>query len=275
MERAPQRLIARVGPDLRMFDSVRAERSKDCSYSAPECARVSFIRDEDGARSSKAPQRKANMKLYTYFRSSAAYRVRIALALKGIRFDAVHVHLIKGGGAHRKPEYLAVNPLGLVPALETPDGVLTQSLAICEYLEEVHPTPTLLPHAAIDRAYVRAIANTVACEIHPLNNLRVLQHLTGPMGLDESAKLAWSRHWITVGLHGIEQLIAQSGRSGDFCYGDTPGLAEVCLVPQIYNARRYQCPLTDYPRIAAIVERAEQHPAFVVARPESQEDWEG
>jgi len=215
------------------------------------------------------------MRLYTYFRSSAAYRVRIALAIKGVEFTAVPIHMIKDGGQHRAPEYLKINPMGLVPALETPHGVITHSLAICEYLEEIHPAPSLLPRAPIDRAYVRAIANAVACEIHPLNNLRVLTHLTGAMGLDESAKLSWYRHWIAVGLSGIEQLIGGSRRSGDFCCGDTPGLGEVFLVPQIYNARRFACPLTDYPQIAAIVERAERHPAFIAARPESQEDWEG
>jgi maleylacetoacetate isomerase len=215
------------------------------------------------------------MRLYTYFRSSAAYRVRIALAIKGIKFTASPIHMIKDGGQHRAPEYLQINPMGLVPALEMPDGVISQSLAICEYLEELHPAPPLLPHAALDRAYVRAVANAVACEIHPLNNLRVLTYLTGTMGLSESAKLTWYRHWIAVGLSGIEQLIARSGRSGDFCLGDTPGLGDVFLVPQIYNARRFGCPLTDYPQIAAIVERAERHPAFIAARPESQDDWEG
>jgi maleylacetoacetate isomerase len=214
------------------------------------------------------------MKLYTYFRSSAAYRVRIALALKGLEFCSIPIHMIKDGGQHRGPAYLAVNPLGLVPALETPDGLITQSLAICEYLEETHPAPPLLPVRAIDRAFVRSIADAVACEIHPLNNLRVLQFLTGRLGLDEAARLEWYRNWIAAGLAGIEQHLALSGRSGDFCFGDSPSLADVFLVPQIYNARRFRCSLSEYPRILGIVERAERLPAFVAAAPESQPDWE-
>ncbi|HNG66436.1 MAG TPA: maleylacetoacetate isomerase, partial [Thauera aminoaromatica] len=183
------------------------------------------------------------MKLYTYFRSSAAYRVRIALNLKGLDYEAVPVHLVRGGGEHRQPAYLGLNPAGLVPALEDQGQVLTQSLAIIEYLEESHPQPALLPAAPLDRARVRAIAQAIACDIHPVNNLRVLQYLTRELDASEEQKNAWYRHWIGVGLQAVEAMLAGDARTGAFCHGDTPGLADCCLVPQVFNARRFGCEL--------------------------------
>jgi maleylacetoacetate isomerase/maleylpyruvate isomerase len=211
------------------------------------------------------------MKLYSYFRSSAAYRVRIALNLKGLSPEVVPVHLLRDGGENFKPEYMAKNPLALVPTLEVDGQPLIQSLAIIEYLEEVHPSPPLLPADAIGRARVRAIAQTVASEIHPLNNLRVLDHLVARMGVSESGKLDWYRHWVDEGLAGIERMLEQQ-RSGDFCHGDAPTLADCCLIPQLYNARRFDCPLDAFPRILRVAGHCEQLPAFVDALPENQPD---
>lgn len=211
------------------------------------------------------------MKLYSYFRSSAAYRVRIALNLKGIAYEQVPVNLLKG--EEKGDDYRKVNPQGLVPALVTADGrVLTQSLAICEYLEEVYPYPPLLPADAAGRARVRALANLLACEIHPLNNLRVLQYLTGTLGVDEEQKLAWYRHWVVEGFNALEALLADSSNTGRFCHGDQPTLADVCLVPQVFNARRFKCELSPYPTIQRIGEACEALPAFQAAAPEQQPD---
>jgi len=214
------------------------------------------------------------MKLYSYFRSSAAYRVRIALNLKSLDYRIIPVHLIRGGGENNRPEYLRKNPLALVPTLETEEGVLIQSLAILEYLEERYPTPSLLPTDPVGRAYVRGIAQTIACEIHPLNNLRVLHYLTGQMGVDEAGKLNWYRHWIQDGLSGVEKLLSNNANKAGFCYGERPTFADCCLVPQVYNARRFDCPLDDFPIIRAIAERCEMLPAFVRAAPENQPDAE-
>ncbi len=214
------------------------------------------------------------MKLHTYFRSSAAYRVRIALHLKGLDYEAVPVHLVRGGGEHRQPAYLGLNPAGLVPALEDAGQVLTQSLAIVEYLEETHPQPALLPAAALDRARVRAIAQVIACDIHPVNNLRVLQYLTRELGASEEQKNAWYRHWVGVGMQAVEAMLAGDARTGAFCHGDTPGLADCCLVPQVFNARRFNCPLDDLPTIRRIVDACEQLPAFQKAAPAAQPDAE-
>ncbi|MER2554792.1 MAG: maleylacetoacetate isomerase, partial [Thauera sp.] len=194
------------------------------------------------------------MKLHTYFRSSAAYRVRIALNLKGVDYEAVPVHLVRGGGEHRQPAYLGLNPAGLVPALEDQGQVLTQSLAIIEYLEETHPQPALLPAAPLDRARVRAIAQAIACDIHPVNNLRVLQYLTRELGADEVQKSAWYRHWIGVGLQAVEAMLAGDARSAAFCHGDTPGVADCCLVPQVFNARRFGCDLSAMPTVLRIAD---------------------
>lgn len=215
------------------------------------------------------------MKLYTYFRSSAAYRVRIALNLKGLSYESVPVHLVRGGGEQRQAAYLALNPAGLVPALENEAGqVLTQSLAIIEYLEDIHPTPALLPADALDRARVRALAQTIACDTHPLNNLRVLQYLGKTLGADESARQAWYKHWVAVGLGAVERLLAADPKTGDFCHGDAPGLADCCLVPQVFNARRFDCDLSAMPLIERIVANCEQLPAFQAAAPVQQPDAE-
>ncbi|MEO9190368.1 MAG: maleylacetoacetate isomerase, partial [Acetobacteraceae bacterium] len=187
------------------------------------------------------------MKLYTYFRSSAAWRVRIALALKGIAWTPEYVHLLKDGGQQNAPAYRAKNPTGLVPTLETDDGgLILQSLAIIEWLEETHPTPPLLPRDPVACAHVRAIALTIACDIHPLNNLRVLRYLKDGMGLDQPARDGWYAHWIAEGLGGVEAMLRGAG---PFCHGDMPTLADACLVPQMANARRLNCPLDAYPRL--------------------------
>ena len=211
------------------------------------------------------------MKLYGYFRSSAAYRVRIALNLKGLGHDQVAIDLING--EQRGADNLARNPQGLVPTLETDSGTrLTQSLAICEYLDERHPEPPLLPADAEGRARVRALAQLVACEIHPLDNLKVLKYLTGELGLDEAAKLAWYRHWIAEGFGALESLLADSPATGEFCHGDTPTLADLCLVPQVFNARRFECELNGYPTIRRITERCDTLDAFQRAAPGAQPD---
>lgn len=214
------------------------------------------------------------MKLYTYFRSSAAYRVRIALALKGLDYEAVPVHLVRGGGEQHQPEYRALNPAGLLPALEAGGQVLTQSLAIIEYLDETHPEPPLLPGSALDRARIRAIAQTIACEVHPLNNLRVLKYLSGTLAVDEAAKKAWYHHWVGSGLATVERLLAGDPRTGTFCHGDTPTLADLCLAPQVFNARRFDCDLSAMPTIRRIVAACEALEAFIQASPARQPDAE-
>ncbi|NMG67001.1 maleylacetoacetate isomerase [Azoarcus indigens] len=214
------------------------------------------------------------MKLYTYFRSSAAYRVRIALALKGLDYEAVPVHLVRGGGEQHQPEYRALNPAGLLPALEAGGQVLTQSLAIIEYLDETHPEPPLLPGSALDRARIRAIAQTIACEVHPLNNLRVLKYLSGTLAVDEAAKKAWYHHWVGSGLATVERLLAGDPRTGTFCHGDTPTLADLCLAPQVFNARRFDCDLSAMPTITRIVAACEALEAFIQASPARQPDAE-
>ncbi|MBH8581363.1 maleylacetoacetate isomerase [Halomonas pacifica] len=209
--------------------------------------------------------------LYGYFRSSAAYRVRIALNLKGLAYDQAPVNLVKG--EQRGEEYLARNPQGLVPALVTDDGArLTQSLAICEYLDERYPEPALLPADAAGRARVRALAQAVACEIHPLNNLRVLKYLTGELGVDEATKMTWYRHWVSEGFAALETQLSREAGSGDFCHGDAPGLADLCLVPQVFNAERFACDLAPYPRIRRIVANCRALDAFARAAPEAQPD---
>lgn len=211
------------------------------------------------------------MKLYGYFRSSAAYRVRIALNLKGIAYENGFVHLLRDGGEQNRPEYLARNPQGLVPALELDDGkVLTQSLAILEYLDETHPEPPFLPPGAAGRAQVRAIALAVACDIHPLNNLRVLQYLRHRLAQEKAAVDEWYRHWITLGFDAIEQMIAEDG----YCFGGKVSLADVCLIPQIANARRYEIGLEPWPRIRKVEEVCGAIPAFAAAHPSKQPDVE-
>ncbi len=214
------------------------------------------------------------LKLYGYFRSSAAFRVRIALNLKGLAYERDYVHLTRGGGQQFTADYMRLNPQALVPTLLDGDAALTQSLAIIEYLEETHPHPRLLPDGAGARARVRALALTVACEIHPLNNLRVLNYLSRDLGLAEEAKLRWYRHWIAKGFDALEAMLASHPMTGDFCHGDAPTLADVCLVPQVFNARRYECDLKPYPTVTRIAERCMKLPAFIDAAPENQPDRE-
>ena len=210
------------------------------------------------------------MKLYDYFRSSAAYRVRIALNLKGLDAQREFVHLVKA--QQRADTYLKVNPQGLVPTLVTDDVVLTQSLAIVEWLDEMQPEPRLLPSSASERARVRAIALAIACDIHPLNNLRVLNYLTHTLGVSDEQKNGWYRYWVDVGFEALEQQLARDGATGAFCHGDAPTLADICLVPQVANARRYKVDLTPYPTIVRIDARCRELPAFAAAAPEKQPD---
>ncbi|MEC3765995.1 MULTISPECIES: maleylacetoacetate isomerase [Cupriavidus] len=214
------------------------------------------------------------LKLYSYFRSSASFRVRIALELKGLSYDYVPVHLLKEGGQQLKPEFRAVNPDGLVPALADGEHVLQQSLAIVEYLDEVHPEPKLLPGTALDRAYVRGLAQEIACEIHPLNNLRVLKYLKHTVGVADEVKDAWYRHWIELGFASLQANLERSGKAGRFCFGDTPTLADLCLVPQVFNAQRFNIDVARYPAIAKIYEACMALPAFQKAEPKSQPDAE-
>jgi len=212
------------------------------------------------------------MKLYGYFRSSAAYRVRIALNLKGIAWESVPVHLTREGGEQHKPDYVAINPQKLIPSIDDDGRVLTQSLAIVEYLDETRPEPPLLPADAAGRARVRALALAIACDIHPINNLRVLDYLTGTLGIGEDAKLNWYRHWVAEGFEAIERLLSAGAGTGRFCHGDAPGLADVCLVPQVFNARRFGLDLAPYPTITRIDAACLALDAFDRARPEKQPD---
>jgi maleylacetoacetate isomerase len=214
------------------------------------------------------------MRLYDYFRSSAAYRVRIALNLKGVVPDErTFVHLRMGN--QRAQDYLALNPQGLVPALALDDGtVLTQSLAIVEFLDETHPQPPLLPADAEGRARVRSIALAIACEIHPLNNLRVLNYLIGTLGVSRDQKDGWYRYWIDVGFEALEKSLSRDPATGRFCHGDAPTLADVCLVPQLANARRFSIDLSPYPTLVRIESECNALPAFASAAPAKQPDAE-
>jgi len=214
------------------------------------------------------------MKLYTYFRSSAAYRVRIALNLKGLAYEAVPIHLVRGGGEHLQPAYRSINPAALLPSLGEHGATLTQSLAILEYLEEVHPLVPLLPADALGRAHVRALAQTIACDMHPLGNLRVLKYLSQTLQIDAEAKLEWQQHWMRQGFAALEALLADSGERGRFCHGDTPTLADCCLVPQIFNGQRFGVDMEPYPTLMAIDARCTDVPAFVAAHPSRQPDAE-
>lgn len=212
------------------------------------------------------------MKLYTYFRSSAAFRVRIALNLKGIGYEPVYVDLRSPASRQRAPEFLAINPQGLVPVLEHNGRTMTESLAIVEYLDEMFPQPPLLPTSAADRALVRAMAQTVACDMHPLNNLRVLNYLRSPLGHDEDTVNTWYRHWIAAGLGGLEEESKRATGDGQHMFGKSVTLADVFVVPQMYNARRFKCDLTPYPTLRSICTHLESLPAFAQAVPEAQPD---
>ena len=211
--------------------------------------------------------------LHGYFRSSAAYRVRIALALKGLAFSAVSVHLVRGGGEQHTADFRAINPLGLVPVLEAGDLHLSQSLAIIEYLEDTHPAVPLLPPTPVLRARARQLALMIACDIHPLNNLRVVEFLASRHGADQAGRVDWMRHWIEVGFTAIEAALGAAPATR-FCVGDSPTIADCCLVPQVFNARRFDIDLTPYPSIARIDAACAELPAFAAAHPARQPDAE-
>ncbi len=210
------------------------------------------------------------MKLYDFFRSSAAFRARIALNLKGLEYQSVTKALVKK--EHRAADYLQLNPQGLIPALQVDDGVISQSLAIIEYLDEVYPEPRLLPAEPLARAHVRSLALAIACDIHPLNNLRVLNYLRQELAQTEDGVNTWYRHWVSEGFRGLEQEVARHSSAQRFCFGDSLSLADVCLVPQMYNARRFDTDLTAFPTLVAISTHLESLPAFAAARPEAQPD---
>jgi maleylacetoacetate isomerase len=211
-------------------------------------------------------------KLYSAWRSSASFRVRIALNFKGLPYDYLPVHLLRG--EQFAEDFRALNPSELVPVLEHEGHALTQSLAIIEYLEERYPQPPLLPHAPLDRAYVRSVALAIACEIHPLNNLRVLRYLVKTLGVSEDAKNAWYRHWVEQGLAQIEARLVAERRCGRYAFGDDVSLADVCIVPQIFNAQRFDCRLEHVPTIMGIFDACMQLPGFIDAQPSKQPDAE-
>ena len=210
------------------------------------------------------------MQLYSFFRSSAAYRARIALNLKGLPYETVSIHLTKDGGRQHSPEFHAVNPQERVPALNVPGGTLLQSLAIMEYLDEVYPHPAFLPEDAIERARVRAVAQIIACDIHPLNNTGPLNYLRYQLKADKAAVEAWYAHWVQAGFGAVEALI----KPGPYCFGNQVTVADICLVPQVYNARRFKVPLDRFPGIVAVDAALMKLPAFEAARPENQPDAE-
>ena len=215
------------------------------------------------------------LKLYDYWRSSASYRVRIALNLKGLLYEQHPIHLVRDGGEQHSPEYRAVNPQEPVPVLVDGRRVIRQSLAIIEYLDETYDGETkLLPTTARDRARVRALALAIACDIHPLNNTRVMRYLERELGADENARHRWIRHWIEEGFASFEELIARHPSTGLFCEGDTPTLADICLVPQVYNARRFGVDMAEFPTLDSIVATCLALSAFDAARPENQPDAE-
>jgi len=211
---------------------------------------------------------------YGYFRSSAAYRVRIALNLKGIVPRYEFVHLLKDGGRQHDPAYRAVNPQELIPTLVHDGHTIGQSLAIIEYLDEIAPEPPLLPRDVLGRARVRQLAYAVACDIHPVNNLRVNIYLRDAFGASEEKRLEWQRHWIALGFVALEEWLAHAPETGRFCHGDTPTLADICLIPQLANARRVTLDLSLYPTLLRIEETALAHPAFAAAAPAAQPDAE-
>jgi maleylacetoacetate isomerase len=212
------------------------------------------------------------MKLYTFFRSSAAYRVRIALNLKQLGYTAVPIHFRKEGGQHRKPDFLKLNPQGLLPVLQDDGLTLNQSMAILEYLEEVYPDRSLLPKNPADKAQVRALSQMIACEIHPLNNLRVLNYLKNELKQDETSVNQWYQHWVTLGFDALESMLSKT--AGEYCFGDSITLIDVCLVPQVFNALRFNCDMNKYPTIERIYQQLNTLTAFKDAAPAAQFDAE-
>ncbi len=212
------------------------------------------------------------LRLYSYWRSSAAYRVRIGLNLKGLDYETAPVHLVRDGGEQHRPEYAAMNPQRLVPTLMHGERVIRQSLAILEYLDEAWPSPPLLPMTARDRARVRGMAQMIASDIHPLNNLRVLRYLEDAWRISQSRRDEWVRHWISEGFSALEALLEGDPATGVFCHGQAPGLADCCLVPQVFNARRFKVDMTSFPTISRIEAACLELPAFIDARPDRQPD---
>jgi maleylpyruvate isomerase len=212
------------------------------------------------------------MRHYGFFRSSASYRLRIGTNLKGLDVEYIPVHLSKGGGEQHLPDYVKKNPQHLVPTLEVDGHVLTQSTAILEYLDETRPVPPIMPRDPAGRARVRALAQVVSCDIHPINNLRVLNYLKGPLKVSEDATNEWYRHWVKLGLEALEALLAGHPDTGVYCHGDSPTIADICLVPQIFNAQRFNCPLDAYPTVMRIHAACQKLDAFDRARPERQPD---
>ncbi len=262
-------LHTRVNRRVKLFDQCDG-LPKLAHDSTTRCA-CAYLREFDIACLVHVLNHNNTMKLYNYFRSSASFRVRIAMNLKGLPFEYISVHLAKGD--HKKPEYAAIAADGLVPLLDTGEVSLSQSMAIIEYLDELHPTPALLPADALGRAKVRALAQSIACEIHPLNNLRVLKYLVKELKVDEEAKNTWYRHWVREGLESFERQLAQLPPS-TFCYGDTPTLADCCLVPQIANGKRFNVNFDGLPRTMAAYEACMKLDAFIKAAPENCPDAE-
>jgi maleylpyruvate isomerase len=214
------------------------------------------------------------MKLYSYFRSSAAFRVRIALNLKKLDYEIIPIHLVKEGGQQHSQTYRALNPQGLVPALEDEGHLITQSLAIMEYLEEQFPTPSILPSDPVLKAQSRAVALSIACDIHPIDNLRVLQYLTHELKVSEDQKNTWYAHWIRIGFDALEKQLSAVAHLGKYCFGDIPTFADICLIPQMANAHRFKIDVTPYPRLVAIEQECLKLPAFINALPANQPDAE-
>ncbi len=212
------------------------------------------------------------IKLYSYYRSSASYRVRIALNIKNMVYETKPIHLVNNQGEQHSVTYKNLNPQELVPTLIDGDFTISQSLAIIDYIEDIHSTPSLYPNNRHERALCKSIAQSIACEIHPLNNLRVLQYLTHDLNCDEKQKIAWYQHWVHLGFQSIETLLEKNQMMGKYCFGDTITVADCCLIPQVYNAIRFNCDLSEYPHIKKINEECIQHPAFIKALPENQID---